>query len=93
MGREHARRFGAEGAAMVVNDTGAERDGTGSDPAVIEAVATELENQGVPVAVSSDDVTTVEGANGPSGSGSRPGAASTSSSTTRGSCATGCSST
>jgi NAD(P)-dependent dehydrogenase (short-subunit alcohol dehydrogenase family) len=55
MGREHARRFGAEGAAMGVNDTG-------SDLAVIEAVATELENQGVPVAVNTDDVTTMEGA-------------------------------
>jgi NAD(P)-dependent dehydrogenase (short-subunit alcohol dehydrogenase family) len=62
MGREHARRFGAEGASLVVNDTGAERDGTGSDPSVIEAVAAELEGQGVPVAASADDVTTMDGA-------------------------------
>jgi len=62
MGREHARRFGAEGASVVLNDSGAERDGSGADPAVIEAVAAELEGQGVPVAVSADDVSTMEGA-------------------------------
>ena len=31
MGREHARLFAAEGASLVVNDTGAGRDGTGAD--------------------------------------------------------------
>jgi NAD(P)-dependent dehydrogenase (short-subunit alcohol dehydrogenase family) len=62
MGREHARRFGAEGASVVVNDTGTERDGTGSDPEVIGAVAAELSALGVPVAASADDVTTMDGA-------------------------------
>jgi NAD(P)-dependent dehydrogenase (short-subunit alcohol dehydrogenase family) len=62
MGREHARRFAEEGAAVVVNDTGAERDGSGSDPSVIEAVATELQNRGLPVVASAEDVTTLEGA-------------------------------
>ena len=62
MGREHARRFGAEGASVVINDTGAERDGTGSDPSVIAAVAAELESLGIPVAASTDDVTTMAGA-------------------------------
>jgi len=62
MGREHARRFGAEGASVIVNDTGAERDGSGSDPAVIEAVADELAGLGVPVVASTDDVTTMDGA-------------------------------
>jgi NAD(P)-dependent dehydrogenase (short-subunit alcohol dehydrogenase family) len=62
MGREHARRFGAEGASVVVNDTGAERDGTGSDPSVIAAVAAELDDLGVPVVASTDDVSTMDGA-------------------------------
>lgn len=62
MGREHARRFAAEGASVVINDTGAERDGAGTDPDVVRAVADELESQGVPVAVSTDDVTTMDGA-------------------------------
>ena len=61
MGREHARLFGAEGAALVVNDTGAERDGTGTDPKVIEAVAAELRDQGTRVVASTDDVTTLDG--------------------------------
>jgi NAD(P)-dependent dehydrogenase (short-subunit alcohol dehydrogenase family) len=62
MGREHARRFAEEGAAVVVNDTGAERDGSGSDPSVIEAVATELQDRGLPAVASTDDVTTLGGA-------------------------------
>ena len=62
MGREHARRFAEEGAAVVVNDTGAERDGRGADASVVEAVAAELRDQGRPVVASADDVTTLEGA-------------------------------
>jgi NAD(P)-dependent dehydrogenase (short-subunit alcohol dehydrogenase family) len=62
MGAEHARRFAAEGASLVVDDTGAGRDGTGSDPAVIEAVAGELAATGAPVVARADDVSTLEGA-------------------------------
>jgi NAD(P)-dependent dehydrogenase (short-subunit alcohol dehydrogenase family) len=62
MGREHARLLAAEGAALVVNDTGAERDGTGGDPGVIEAVAAELAAQGAPVVATADDIATMEGA-------------------------------
>ena len=38
MGREHARRFAAEGASLVVNDSGTGRDGVGGDPAVAATV-------------------------------------------------------
>ena len=62
MGREHARFFAAEGASVVLNDTGAGRDGTGSDPAVVDAVAAELAAQGASVVASTDDVTTLTGA-------------------------------
>jgi len=62
MGREHARLFAAEGASVLVNDTGADRDGTGSDPAVAEAVADELRSLGAPALASAADVTTMAGA-------------------------------
>jgi NAD(P)-dependent dehydrogenase (short-subunit alcohol dehydrogenase family) len=62
MGREHARRFAAEGASLVVNDSGAGRDGTGEDASVSEAVAGELRAQGADAVASADDVTTLDGA-------------------------------
>ncbi len=62
MGREHARLFATEGAAVVVNDTGADRDGTGTAPEVAEAVAAELRAAGGSAVASADDVTTMAGA-------------------------------
>ncbi len=62
MGREHARRFAAEGASLVVNDSGTGRDGAGGDPAVAAAVVAELEAQGADAVASRDDVTTLAGA-------------------------------
>jgi NAD(P)-dependent dehydrogenase (short-subunit alcohol dehydrogenase family) len=62
MGREHARLFAAEGASVVVNDTGADRDGNGSDPSVAEVVADELRALGAPALASAEDVTTMAGA-------------------------------
>ncbi|HEU5302464.1 MAG TPA: SDR family NAD(P)-dependent oxidoreductase [Acidimicrobiia bacterium] len=62
MGREHARLFAAEGARVVVNDTGVERDGTGHDPSVVGAIAAELTDAGAEVLASDDDVATMAGA-------------------------------
>jgi NAD(P)-dependent dehydrogenase (short-subunit alcohol dehydrogenase family) len=62
MGREHARLAAAEGASVVVNDSGTGRDGTGSDASVAEAVAAELAADGADVRASTDDVTTMDGA-------------------------------
>jgi len=62
MGREHARLFAAEGARVVVNDTGAERDGTGRDPSVVGAIVAELVDAGGEVLASDDDVATMAGA-------------------------------
>jgi NAD(P)-dependent dehydrogenase (short-subunit alcohol dehydrogenase family) len=62
MGREHARLAAAEGASVVVNDSGTSRDGTGADPTVAEAVAAELAETGADVRASVDDVSTLEGA-------------------------------
>ena len=62
MGREHARAFAAEGASVVVNDSGAGRDGTGRDAGVSRAVAEELLAQGAAAVANSEDVTTLDGA-------------------------------
>lgn len=62
LGREHARLAAAEGASLVIADTGAGADGSGTDPAVIEAVASELTAAGAKVVSSTADVATTEGA-------------------------------
>ncbi len=62
MGREHARLFAAEGARLVVNDSGAAVDGTGDDPGVVVAIADELREAGAEVVASDHDVATTEGA-------------------------------
>ncbi len=62
MGREHARCFAAEGAAVVANDTGGGRDGEGTDAACAEAVAAEIRAAGGAAVACRDDVTTMAGA-------------------------------
>jgi NAD(P)-dependent dehydrogenase (short-subunit alcohol dehydrogenase family) len=62
MGREHARLCAAEGASVVVNDLGCERDGTGSDPAIAQAVADEIVASGGAAVANADDVATMAGA-------------------------------
>jgi NAD(P)-dependent dehydrogenase (short-subunit alcohol dehydrogenase family) len=62
MGREHARLCAAEGASVVVNDRGCDRDGTGLDPAVADAVVKEIVAAGGTAVASSEDVATMDGA-------------------------------
>jgi NAD(P)-dependent dehydrogenase (short-subunit alcohol dehydrogenase family) len=62
IGREHALLFAAEGAQVVVNDTGAAPDGTGHDPSVSEAVAAEIVERGGAAVASDADVSTMAGA-------------------------------
>ncbi|HZP29591.1 MAG TPA: SDR family oxidoreductase [Acidimicrobiia bacterium] len=62
MGREHALLFAAEGARVVVNDNGAERDGTGGDPKLARAVADEIAAAGGEAIASDHDVATMDGA-------------------------------
>jgi NAD(P)-dependent dehydrogenase (short-subunit alcohol dehydrogenase family) len=62
MGREHALLFAAEGARVVVNDTGADRDGSGADASVAAAVVDEIEQSGGTALASPDDVSTMDGA-------------------------------
>lgn len=62
IGREHALLAAAEGARVVVNDTGAAADGSGRDDAVAAAVAAEITAAGGKAIASTADVTTIEGA-------------------------------
>jgi NAD(P)-dependent dehydrogenase (short-subunit alcohol dehydrogenase family) len=62
LGREHARYLAAAGASVVVNDLGCERDGTGGDPSVAEAVAEEVRAAGGRAVASGHDVADSAGA-------------------------------
>ncbi|MEW9556183.1 SDR family oxidoreductase [Nonomuraea sp. NPDC050783] len=61
IGRGHALEFARQGAKVVVNDLGAEVDGTGSSGAAAE-VAAEIEALGGQALVNGEDVSDFEGA-------------------------------
>ncbi len=61
IGREHALALAKEGAAVVVNDLGGARDGTGAGQTMADAVVEEIRAAGGEAAASYDDVATVEG--------------------------------
>nr|WP_281371812.1 SDR family NAD(P)-dependent oxidoreductase [Petropleomorpha daqingensis] len=62
LGRSHALALAARGMAVVVDDTGAELDGTGGDPAAAEAVAAEIRAAGGTAVATTADVATHDGA-------------------------------
>lgn len=62
IGREHALLFAAEGAKVVVNDTGGAVDGTGHDPSVAQAVVDEIVRAGGTAVASDANVSTMAGA-------------------------------
>lgn len=62
IGREHALLAAAEGAKVVVNDSGAGPDGKGSDPSRAAEVAAEITAAGGTAIARSADVTTIAGA-------------------------------
>lgn len=62
LGREYARLAAAEGARLVLNDLGTARDGSGSDPAVVQRLVDELSATGADVVGNAEDVTTMGGA-------------------------------
>jgi NAD(P)-dependent dehydrogenase (short-subunit alcohol dehydrogenase family) len=68
IGREHALSLSKEGAAIVVNDLGGARDGTGSGHTMAEKVVAEIKAAGGEAAPSFDDVSSMEGARGILGS-------------------------
>ncbi|MGH0031017.1 MAG: SDR family NAD(P)-dependent oxidoreductase [Myxococcota bacterium] len=61
IGREHALALAKEGAAVVVNDLGGARDGSGGGSAMADQVVDEIKAAGGEAAPNYDDVSTVEG--------------------------------
>ena len=57
IGREHALMLASEGAAVVVNDLGAQPDGRGADPGPANEVVAEIEAMGGRAVVNGADVT------------------------------------
>ena len=64
LGRAHALAFAREGAAVVVNDVGSRRDGTGADSSMADEVVAEIRASGGRAAPNYDSVATPEGAAG-----------------------------
>ncbi|MDE3203322.1 MAG: SDR family NAD(P)-dependent oxidoreductase [Acidobacteriota bacterium] len=62
IGREHALEFARQGAKVVVNDLGAEADGTGSSMGPAGEVVEEIKAMGGEAVVNGDDVSDGEGA-------------------------------
>ena len=62
IGREHVLSLAAEGAAVVVNDLGSARDGSGGDPSAAEQVVAEVEAAGGRAVANADDVSDWAGA-------------------------------
>jgi NAD(P)-dependent dehydrogenase (short-subunit alcohol dehydrogenase family) len=61
LGREHALALAKEGAAVVVNDLGGARDGTGKGSSMADAVVEEIKAAGGEAVASYDDVSSVAG--------------------------------
>lgn len=62
IGREHALMMAGEGAKVVVNDLGAEVDGTGGELSPAQQVVDEITNMGGEAVVNGDDVSDWDGA-------------------------------
>ncbi len=63
IGREHALALSKEGAALVVNDLGGARDGTGASRSMADQLVAEIKQAGGEAVSNYDTVATVEGAN------------------------------
>jgi len=61
IGREHALAMSREGAAIVVNDLGGSRDGSGGGHSMADDVVAEIKGAGGEAVANYDDVSTVEG--------------------------------
>ena len=62
LGREYARLFAEEGARLVLNDLGTGRDGSGSDPTIVQTLVDEIAATGADVVGNAEDIATMEGA-------------------------------
>jgi NAD(P)-dependent dehydrogenase (short-subunit alcohol dehydrogenase family) len=61
IGREHALALAKQGAAVVVNDLGGARDGTGGGSSMADAVVEEIKAGGGEAVANYDDVSSVQG--------------------------------
>ena len=61
IGREHALHMAKEGAALVINDLGGSRDGSGAGSAMADQVVDEIKAMGGEAVANYDNVATVEG--------------------------------
>ena len=61
LGRAHAKLLAAHGAAVVVNDLGGARDGSGAGAAMADQVADQIKAAGGEAAPNYDNVSSVEG--------------------------------
>jgi NAD(P)-dependent dehydrogenase (short-subunit alcohol dehydrogenase family) len=61
LGREHALALAAEGAAIVVNDLGGARDGSGSGAAMADLVVDQIKAAGGEAVANYDNVASVDG--------------------------------
>jgi len=61
IGREHALAMAKEGAALVINDLGGARDGSGGGSAMADQVVAEIKAAGGEAVANYDNVATVEG--------------------------------
>jgi NAD(P)-dependent dehydrogenase (short-subunit alcohol dehydrogenase family) len=61
LGEAYAKLFAREGAAVVVNDLGGARDGTGADISAAQKVVNAIEAEGGRAVPNGDDVSTVAG--------------------------------
>jgi len=61
IGRYHALELAKEGAAVVVNDLGGMRDGSGGGSSMADAVVAEIKEAGGEAVANYDDVSSVEG--------------------------------
>ena len=62
IGREHALAFASEGAKLVINDLGAEIDGSGSSTGPAGEVVDEVRAMGGEAVANGDDVSDYDGA-------------------------------
>ncbi|HEY5353654.1 MAG TPA: SDR family oxidoreductase [Streptosporangiaceae bacterium] len=62
LGRAHALAFAREGARLVINDTGVERDGTGGDHGPADAVTAEVRELGGEAVPNYEDAASWDGA-------------------------------
>lgn len=61
LGRQHAKLFAQQGARVVVNDLGGNRDGSGFGSDMADAVVSEITDAGGEAVANYDDVATVDG--------------------------------